>query len=697
MRRSLILSICLFPLLGLLASAELPPHADSQPVAQTQPYAKPQLSADLGTPINLGESSTELSGQWKFHTGDNPVWAQTDFDDASWGNIDLTPPPDSQDPSGLVPGWTEQGYRGYSGYAWYRLHVDVQGARKRLALKMPDTFDDAYQVFVNGRLLGEFGKFTNHGVTAYGAFSREFPLPRDIRGGPMTIAVRMWMDSATPFNSPDAGGMREPPVLGHAPAISMDILADWYAGVHLVGSGFLEMFVLLLVIAVALTHFRIDRSDKAYLWLALVSLATLIGNALPLTVNFYNWIPQTVGVIVADVIMTPLRIGLWVIFWAYWFRVGPAPWLRRSIWSLMLLLAAGYLMLRAPLYGQVVPVRASVYLLPALLGIKLVMAALLFWVIFMGIRRRAEGWVALPAVLLSVVANYQRELRLVHVRTTFSFFGYHIGLGTASTMLSMILLTMMVSRRFLRSQRRQVRWGWEVEQAREVQRVLIPAKLPEVTGLSIEGEYLPAREVGGDFFQLIPNHADGSVLLVVGDVTGKGLCAGMLVALIVGVIHTAAHIDPNPAVVLNTLNERLCDRGHTSATCLVMRISPAGEVTVINAGHLPPYLNGKEMQLEGALPLGIMLGADYSIAHFHLEEGDTLMLMSDGVAEAQNAHGKLFGFDRIDHLLRQPITAAQLAHAAKDFGQEDDILVMRIERNALPRSVVHAEHSVALT
>ena len=98
-----------------------------------------------------------LNGPWKFPLGDNMAWAQPDFDDSSWGTMDLTPPPGSFDPflgsSGYLPGWTARGYKGYSGYAWYRLKTNVQDGQTRLAIKLPDDVDDAYQVYVNGQLM----------------------------------------------------------------------------------------------------------------------------------------------------------------------------------------------------------------------------------------------------------------------------------------------------------------------------------------------------------------------------------------------------------------------------------------------------------------------------------------------------------------------------------------------------------------
>ena len=236
--------------------------------------------------------------------------------------------------------------------------------------------------------------------------------------------------------------------------------------------------------------------------------------------------------------------------------------------------------------------------------------------------------------------------------------------------------------RFTEQQRENVRLVDDMKQAQEVQQVLIPAELPHIPGLSIESEYHPAREVGGDFFQIIPHANDGSVLIVVGDVTGKGLQAGMLVALIVGAIRTAVQFEADPLTVLHVLNERLRGRGQSYATCLALLIAADGAVTLANAGHLPPYLNGKELPMEGAPPLGMLSGAEFSGMRFALAPGDTLMLMTDGVVEAQDEKGQLFGFERIHNLVQKSITAAEIASAAQTFGQQDDISVLAVTRIA---------------
>jgi hypothetical protein len=635
--------------------------------------------ADKLVHIKLGESSVELPGPWKFHIGDDPAWAQPDFDDSSWEDVDLT--------AGRrgAPGWTARGHAGYSGYAWYRLQVDVTGANRSLALKMPDSFDDAYQAFVNGQRIGEFGKFTSHSVTAYSSLPTAFRLPKGVRDGTVTIAIRIWMDSATPFNSPDAGGLHEPPQLGYASAITDQVRLDWDDQAHLVGSGFLEMLILVMALIMALSLFWLDRQEKSYLWLALVCEATMLSVGLLLLVNFTTWMGQTEYVILSDVIATPLRIGLWVLFWGYWFRLERIDLLHRVVWALVIILAIGTAMLRPPLYGAHVPVHASLYLQPILLGVKLAFGILLLLVAYRGFRRnRGEGAMVGVAVLLAVIANYNRELRVIHIPTTFTILGFAIHLGSLSSILSLMIITVMLLRRFVASQRAKEVWKLEIEQARHVQQVLIPDRLPELAELHIDSEYRPMREVGGDFFQIVPKGKDGSSLIVFGDVTGKGLQAGMLVALIVGAIRSSAQHDNNPQRILEALNEQLCERESSSATCMVLRFLPDGTVELANAGQLPPYLNGTEMQIEGALPLGILPGMDFPVTSFCLEPGDSLLMMSDGVVEAQNERGELFGFERIEQMLRKPTTAAEIATAAQKFGQSDDILVMRVERNAAP-------------
>jgi serine phosphatase RsbU (regulator of sigma subunit) len=127
------------------------------------------------------------------------------------------------------------------------------------------------------------------------------------------------------------------------------------------------------------------------------------------------------------------------------------------------------------------------------------------------------------------------------------------------------------------------------------------------------------------------------------------------------------------------VNDQLAERQHSSATCVILRISDDGMVRLAHAGHLPPYLNGHELQIEGALPLGMVPGIEFPSQSLQLNAGDELTLMSDGVVEAQGASGELFGFDRVHEMMAQHATAGDLAAAAKQFGQADDITVLQVQ------------------
>jgi len=238
------------------------------------------------------------------------------------------------------------------------------------------------------------------------------------------------------------------------------------------------------------------------------------------------------------------------------------------------------------------------------------------------------------------------------------------------------------ARRYAKTQAEKSILEAEMAAAREVQRVMVPEKLPPVAGYEIESVYRPASEVGGDFFQVIPLHS-GRTLIVIGDVSGKGLRAAMIVSMIVGMLRTLSGYTEEPAEILAELNRRECGRSESGfATCLAIRLDEGGKLAMANAGHIPPYLNGIEMPCAGSLPLGMAEGAEYAQTSLEMQEGDRLVLLTDGVVEARNALGALFGFPRVESLLRDGAPGRALADAAQEHGQDDDITVIRISRRA---------------
>jgi hypothetical protein len=218
----------------------------------------------------------------------------------------------------------------------------------------------------------------------------------------------------------------------------------------------------------------------------------------------------------------------------------------------------------------------------------------------------------------------------------------------------------------------------EMAAAREVQQVILPENAENFSGFRVDSTYVPAQQLGGDFFQILPD-GDGGMLVVVGDVAGKGLPAAMLVSMLVGSIRTAAEDTNDPARILGKLHDRLVGRSDGYTTAIAARIGRDGAVTMANAGHLPPYLDGKEIQLAGTLPLGFEGGGQYQTTSFVIEPGSRLVFCTDGVVEAQKSDGELFGFDRTRQISTK--STDEIGAAAREFGQSDDITVVAIERN----------------
>ncbi len=238
------------------------------------------------------------------------------------------------------------------------------------------------------------------------------------------------------------------------------------------------------------------------------------------------------------------------------------------------------------------------------------------------------------------------------------------------------------ARRHMKAEAEKAQLESEMAAAREMQRVMVPEKVPAITGYRLESTYRPAAEVGGDFFQVIPL-ASGRTLVVIGDVSGKGLRAAMIVSMIVGMLRSSTGFSEEPAVLLGELNRGLYGRTDGGfATCLIVRLDESGQVTVANAGHPSPYINGAEIPFAGSVPLGLVAESTYAQANVEMRQGDMAVLMTDGVAEAQDAQRVLLGFSRVESLLREGADAKTVADTAQQFGQQDDLTVISIVRVA---------------
>jgi hypothetical protein len=280
-------------------------------------------------------------------------------------------------------------------------------------------------------------------------------------------------------------------------------------------------------------------------------------------------------------------------------------------------------------------------------------------------------------------AVQMNEAQTAHLRTRMTFVGFGIIVSVVLGYVGFVYVSISEGRRHIRAQAEKATLEAEMAAAREVQRMMVPEDLPFIAGYKVETIYRPAAEVGGDFYQVIPLKSGGHTLIVIGDVSGKGLRAAMIVSMIVGMLSIVSSSTDEPAEILAELNRRLCGRAHGGfATCVVVRLDADGQLVLANAGHPPPYLNRTEIPFAGSIPLGLVETASYTQTTLDMRAGDRALLLTDGVAEARNAQGALFGFSGVESLLREGASARTVAEAAQQHGQNDDLTVISIARTA---------------
>ena len=222
---------------------------------------------------------------------------------------------------------------------------------------------------------------------------------------------------------------------------------------------------------------------------------------------------------------------------------------------------------------------------------------------------------------------------------------------------SFIAIALENSRLYQDARENQVRLQNDLDTAREIQLQLLPRGAREVPGLDVAAAYLPARELGGDFYDFLP-YGDGRLALALGDVSGKGTAAALYGSLAIGMLRELSVENKlAPADMLTTLNRRLHSaRLEARFIALTFSIYDASDrtLTIANAGGTHPLLlrDGEltEIPVDG-IPLGLFPEADYSISVVSLHPHDVVIFASDGILESENAKLEEFGFDRLSAVL----------------------------------------------
>jgi hypothetical protein len=656
MKRTAIFAL----LLAIAACGSLAPHA----------YASDPHNVDgssFGQRITLGPD-------WLFSPGDNLSWASPTYDDSHWQIVSSNKP---------------LSYYGIHDirYAWYRIHIHLRPGVSGLMVGTEHVFG-SYEIYANGVRIGSAGRIS--GIPVYAQRNLVVtPVPAHLvtPQGELVLALRFALEATGP-----GGRGTDTPIGPGNPGSGIYLLSREsavreisYVDTHNMADLWALACLSLLIGLVALAFYSTLRNQGEYLACAVFLFAesgylfTLIwqlrlAHAQTSTAVLFTFV-GIVNVALIEFVRLVLRIP-------------------RSRWLLILEIAS--------FVTAFAGVMLDVGLIPESYGItvlylpNLIVLILLPVLLVMGcLRGNHEAWVLLPAVLFRGLERYWAFFMIMarlsglastHGRIPSLHIGsYETTIRSVGGFVFFITILLFLVLRTVGIARERAYASSELEAARTVQQVLVPAANPAIAGFRIESLYKPAGQVGGDFYQIVPI-AHGGALIVIGDVSGKGMPAAMTVSLLVGTFHTLAHYTQSPGEIVAAMNQRMLARSNGGfTTCLVLRADMDGTLTVANAGHLPPYRNGEELPVPSGLPLGLLTEATYEEMRFELPPGDQLTFVSDGVVEARNVKGELLGFERMAALSVK--RATEIAEAAQSWGQEDDITVLTVARVPKPEAV----------
>ncbi|HTV81252.1 MAG TPA: PP2C family protein-serine/threonine phosphatase [Acidobacteriaceae bacterium] len=605
-----------------------------------------------------------------WHSGDNPAWAAPNLDDTGWRP------------------YTQWKLNPDEPRFWVRCHADLSSLRGLAHPAIQVALMAAYKLYVDGSLTGAAGSIRS------GRFNmntiRSFPLSSAALH-PATIAVRITLRTTGPLP------------MGTMPRLDISLgpgssLSDRRAAQLLTRSDpdllpAVCFSVVGVIGIIAFGLFLYDPTRRELFLLALISVCLACIYLGYLLAAALVPIPSVVYAIGWSCPALLLAAARPVFFFALARRPVPRVfWILITLASVLFILpvdVCAFLPPASALWLEAFRVRYM--LAPGNLALMFTSAApfVAFWP-YSRITRRMWPLAALCFLFGAIVIAFfaVRATGLVNIPgipDLVSRWGSTVSETEAVVVLCVmatLFALLFLDQRKVAEERATL--AGELLAAREIQRLLVPARLDVARCLRIEAAFRPAQEVGGDFYRCRVL-SSGIQRILLGDVSGKGAPAAMTASLLLGAAE--GHDADSPTVLLSHLNRAML-AGNVGgfATCLCADISPSGSVAMANAGHLPPYCNGSDTEPSSSLPLGLDPNAGYAEISLALNSGDTLTFLSDGVVEAQSSTGELFGFDRTRAISTQ--SAEEIAAAAQAFGQEDDITVLTL--TFTPAEVLHA-------
>ena len=596
---------------------------------------------------------------WRVHAGDNPAWAKPDFDDSQWAKIEYS----QLNSPGLA-----------TGTRWYRatFQVPADFAGQELAVGM-GPLEEVYDVYVDGVRVGRYGSWE---PTPHGPFPRHlaFPIPPGLLKGPVGhVAIRQWRGGAgvnwVTFGLSGYMNYSHPPEIGSKVAVEALERVHPAAGAIQDLPWTLTCLLLLFAASISFVLFSVQRRRAEYVYLGVFCLLTggspLI--AIPLatsnSVMAQSWGPVLIFflAILADA-FSLLFLAILCPRFRRILQIG-------AVFAALIALVAAYSLAEQSIAAKVLWEYGRTY------GLA-VFDLVAMWGL---LQDRRRGSLAIASCLLLNAAGWALGIAAVrfHLRGLVIPAGpFRIDLRSVPGVIFVFVTLLVLYLRYRDEQVRQAAIDQDLAAARRMQELLLAGSGTNPAGFKVDAVYRPAREVGGDFYRTVPLE-DGSLLVIVGDVSGKGLDAAMLVAVVLGSLANETH--RSPASLLAYLNRAVMGRtggGFITACCA--RSYRDARIVLANAGHISPYLDGRELQLENGLPLGISADATYS--ETEIQTDGALTFISDGVVEARDARGELLGFERVAALTAK--TASEIADAAQRWGQEDDITVLTVTLTA---------------